>query len=849
MADKRFPLLSGRVTSVDTYESPRGGGGRLIMPSLDPKVHRSKLLDQLAAIMSQVNGREPRARDELAKREIVAIRPAPGAQLAPDQLDDANADARLVGVMQENGTVLLDVANADLAYLRKKIDAFANDEMIRPLTNKDGTPKLDGNGVQLISRASEKAIAPLESIGVADLDDLGGSRLRADALQVNRYYWFEISCRGGYRNPQKDTGASRVQISRQLQRLGVNQKLDEFVGPEQIYFFVRATRLQLDSLRAATDCIYEIELAPEPLRDLKLLEDLSTKDLSNFVLVRPRENAPSVVILDTGISTGHPLLKDAILSATAAGPEIPSPEDTYGHGTKMAGIALHRDVGAVVEAGIAEASHWLQSSRLLVKPGVGTGSDENYDKWPVLMERAVRSAEDADPRERNRAYVLAVTRTMQEPPFDEFVPTLWSQAVDQLVYCEGGCGRLMIVSAGNARYEQWLKLAEQYPHLQLSERIHQPAQASNALTIGAFTARVELPNEKEYAEARVVATKRGGISPYTSTGLTTKEWPIKPDVVIEGGNLAISGPLTDAAVPTLSALTTSHRHVHGQPVGLISMTSEASARAAHLAARIWTFEPKLRPETVRGLIVHSASWTKAMLEDFPGLNDRLQACGYGVPNEPLASACAQGVATIVVEDTMPNAVIIEEPKKAAPKKPTTKVTESKNRRKMKLFRLPVPRSLLTDTDSDVELRVTLSYFAEPNKFGRRTYHGLDLTWDMQGPQETENDFLERINALKRPKNADGKRVRIGQTESFDWEIGINLRSRGTVQSDRWRGKMSELVDDKLIAIVPVLGWWERRKSLRKQGMRFSLVVTVIGPGVYAAIKPRIEVQSKVAIEV
>ena len=89
----------------------------------------------------------------------------------------------------------------------------------------------------------------------------------------------------------------------------------------------------------------------------------------------------------------------------------------------------------------------------------------------------------------------------------------------------------------------------------------------------------------------------------------------------------------------------------------MSMTSEASARVGLLAARIWTLEPKLRPETVRGLIVHSASWSKAMSEDFPGLNDRLLACGYGVPNERLASECAQGVATIVVEDAMPNAVI------------------------------------------------------------------------------------------------------------------------------------------------------------------------------------------------
>ncbi|WP_309896105.1 S8 family peptidase [Archangium sp.] len=840
MADKRLPLLRGRITSVDTYEAPQGRGGTPPkMPSLDPKVHRTTLLQQLDAITQQVKARAESARDALAKREIVAVRPAANAQLAPDQLDDNRSDARLVGVMPE-GTVVLDVAKADLKYLRKKLDAFADDAKVETKTTKDGTVTTH--------RDKERAIAPVGSIGLAVLEDLGGAQLRADALPDDRPFWFEIGCRGGYRNPVDDTNGSRAQIARQLHRLGVNQKLDEFLGPEQVYFFVRVTRAQLDALRAATDCIYEVELAPQPLRDLKLFDDVSMKDLAEFALVQPHEDAPSVVVLDTGIATGHPLLKSAILTATTAGPEIPSPEDTYGHGTKMAGLALYRDVGAAIERGSAEAPHWLQSSRLLIAPGYGTAADENYEKWPVLTERAVRSAEEADARARNRAFVLAITRTMQDPPLEGLAPTLWSQAVDQLSFRDGH-GRLMIVSAGNARDNQWLKLAELHPQLQLSEKIHQPAQASNALTVGAFTARVELPNDKDYAEARVVATKPGGISPYTSTGLAGSEWPIKPDVVLEGGNLAISGTLPDATVPTLSALTTSHRHAYGRPMGLMSMTSEASARAAHLAARIWTLEPKLHPEAVRGLIVHSASWSKAMLKDFPGLSDRLQACGYGVPNERFASECAQGVATIVVEDTMPNAVIEEEPKKTPPKKATTKATEPKARRKTKLYRLPLPESLLTDSDPDVELRVTLSYFAEPNKFGRRTYHGLDLKWDMQGPQESDDAFLQRINVLKRTLGADGKRVKPTKTKSFDWDVGIQARSRGTVQSDRWRGKMSELVGDKLIAIVPVLGWWDQRKPLRTQQMNFSLVVSVFGPGVYAAIKPRVEAEAAITIDV
>lgn len=385
--------------------------------------------------------------------------------------------------------------------------------------------------------------------------------------------------------------------------------------------------------------------------------------------------------------------------------------------------------------------------------------------------------------------------------------------------------------------------------MQLSEKIHQPAQATNAFAVGAFTARVELPNSKDYAEARVVATKPGGISPFTSTGIVGSEWPIKPDVVLEGGNLAISGPLPDQSVPTLCALTTSQRHTGGQPLGLLAMTSEASARAAHLAARIWAVEPKLRPETVRGLIVHSASWTTTMVDQFGGVNDRLLACGYGVPDERLASECAQGVATIVVEDTMPNAVLEEAPKKKAPKRSSTKATEPKVRRNVKLYRLPIPQNLLVDSDPDVELRVTLSYFAEPNKFGRSTFHGLDLKWDMQGPQESADEFLQRVNMLKRPTGPDGKPVKGATKKSFDWEIGIQWRRRGTVQSDRWRGKMSELAGDKLISIAPVLGWWDRRRSLKTQDMWFSLVVSVFGPGVYAAIKPRIEAEAIVSIQV
>lgn len=849
MAEDRLPLLRGRITSVDSYQAPQPGRGKPPrLPSLEPHDHSAKLLTQLDAIRATVNARSETVRDELATREIIAVHPVPGADLTPNQLDDAQ-EAWLVGVVPETGAVLLDVASADVGFLRKKIEAFGDDSKVTAKTHKDGTPKLDDAGVQMISRAAETAVAPIEALQIASLDDVRGPRLRAEAISEDRAYWFEVACRGGYRRPGGLTESSRSQIARQLHRLGVPpQTLEEFSGPEHVYYFLRLTKNQLEALLQATDCIYEVELAPPAIRDMKLVDTVTSVDLKSFSLQAPPVDAPAVVVMDTGIATEHALLKPALLPPAVAGPEITGPEDTHGHGTQMAGLALYADLGSAIEHGAHVARHWIQGSRLLARPHGGTAADASHEKWPVLTHGAVRAAEDADSQPRNRVFTMAVTRTMQDPPFTEPVPTLWSHAVDVVAFGEGQ-GRLLVVSAGNARESQWLALAEQHPQLQLSEKIHEPAQAANALTVGAFTERVDLPPGPTYSEYRVVAAKRGGISPFTSAGVAGGKWPIKPDVVMEGGNLAVSQLLYDSGIDTLSALTTQRTQIAGRPLTTLNMTSEATARAARLAAGIWAAEPKLRPETVRGLVVHSASWTTTMLEQFPGINDRLLACGYGVPDERLASECAQGVATIVVEDKLPSAVIEEEPKKTAPKRSTTKATEAKPRRKVKVYRLPIPESLLVDVDPDVELRVTLSYFAEPNKFGRSTFRGLDLKWDMQGPQESHDEFLQRINVLKRPKGPDGKPAKVPTKKSFPWDVGIQLRSRGTVQSDRWRGKMSALVGDKFIAIVPVLGWWDQRRILKTQDMRFSLTVSVFGPGVYAAIKPRIEAEALVQVEV
>lgn len=782
------------MTSVDRYESPIGARSktpRLPIPG-QPQEHGQRLIAQLEAIRSAAAAREFAARDVLAIREIIAIVPQANADLTAEQLDDHKA-ARLIAQDPESGVVLLDVASADLSFLRKKIEAFVDDAKVVSKLDQAGVPVLDANGAPIVARAAARAIAPIDVVRIASFDDLIGPRLRQQQVMEDRPYWFEIACRGGYRYDPDVTNHSRAQIYRQLYELTLlpQMGLEEFSAPEQTYFFVRLTLAQVRALLAATDCIFEIELAPPSIRDMKLVDTVTATDVRSFTLQPPPTDAPAVVVIDTGISSEHTLLKAALLPSVIAGHGIPGTEDTHGHGTQMAGLALYPDLGQSLERGTHTASHWIQSSRVLVRPGAGTAAPDNHEMWPALTQGAVQSAEAGDPRPRNRVYTMAVTQSMQEAPDSGPMPTLWSHAIDVMAF-NRGAGRLFVVSAGNARPSQLLALAEQYPQLQLSEKIHDPAQADNAVTVGALTHRVQLPPGNTYAEYRVVAAEPGGISPFTSVGMPGSEWPIKPDVVMEGGNFAVSKTLPDSGVDTLSGLTTQKTQIAGRPLTTLNMTSEATARAARTLASIWAAEPDLRPETVRALLVHSSSWTRTLAKQFEVTADRVIASGYGLPNENLATACAQGVATIVLEDSVANGVMEEEPKKVAPKRPETKATESKLRRKVKFYRVPIPNTLMTDDDPDVELRVTISYFAEPNKFGRSVSRGLDLKWDMQGPQESEDEFLERINKLRRPVSDSGKRVKSSKSKSFEWDFGIQLRSRGTVQSDRWSGKMSSL---------------------------------------------------------
>lgn len=117
--------------------------------------------------------------------------------------------------------------------------------------------------------------------------------------------------------------------------------------------------------------------------------------------------------------------------------------------------------------------------------------------------------------------------------------------------------------------------------------------------------------------------------------------------------------------------------------------------------------------------------------------------------------------------------------------------------------------------------MTLSYFAEPtDNLTRRAYAGGRLRWDLQGPTETADGFRSRINKVIREQGiAPG-------SGSYRWTISADARSRGTLQNDHTSVPAADLAGSRLLAVYPVLGWWEDAREGRDKDLPYSVIVSV-----------------------
>jgi len=552
----------------------------------------------------------------------------------------------------------------------------------------------------------------------------------------------------------------------------------------------------------------------------------------------PALDAPYVCLFDTGLNQGHPLLAQvADIDDLHTYKPAWGTDDRLGHGTPMAGLAAFGDLTeALASVEPITMTHRIESVKI-IHP---TDPNDVELYGAVTQESAYRVEINPD---RKHIFCMAVTASDGR---DRGRPSSWSAAIDSLAAGseeEDGQRRLIILSGGNTDLAQ----RRLYPNSNMTDGIHDPAQAWNALTIGGYTDKalidgVRFPGWEPLAP-------RGDLSPASCTSLTWGKWPIKPDIVMEAGNMG-----RNAAVPDpdyiddgLQLLSTGHNFLTNRALISFGDTSAAAALAARYAAMLWAKYPRLAPETVRALMVHTAEWTPAMLTRFTAADGSIdykslvRCFGRGVPDLRRLLSSLDNSLTLVVESKI---------------QPFFKDEEGDKRvktREMRLHPLPWPTDVLSGLrNTPVTMRVTLSYFVEPSPgergwTPRYGYQSHGLRFAVRNPLENALAFEQRVNKFARDEDYEAP--------SFadpGWDFGYSMRSLtsvGSIHSDVWRGSAVDLASRGYIAVFPTMGWWNKRQHLRgwEKSANYSLIVTIATPDVEVDLYTPVATQISVPI--
>ncbi len=589
-------------------------------------------------------------------------------------------------------------------------------------------------------------------------DDRKGAALRQYGLPETDNFVLDVELWPLERTDQRNALLTTFLANLQGHNIEVLDKLNQ---PSLVMARVRCTRGLAESVLLNLRDVRMVDLPPNAGVAVEVL----LTDINQLPAPPPPpENAPSIAVLDTGLTTGHPLLKDAVGDAQGyLAPTRQSHDTAPWHGTFVSGLALYGDVQECLRQG-----QFIPQLRLLS----GKVFEDDNNNQTEFVEKAVEEAV--------RALHVQYGCKVFNLSYGDFNKVYDGRHVRGLAYTldrlTRELGVLFVVPTGNLRLDELPQdPRNSYPDYlcEANARLLDPAPALSALTVGGLSRHTATRNAQRYPNTieNIPIAQEDQPFPLTRSGLSIGG-AIKPDLVAHAGNLSLmrTGDRTQHA--GLGIISTSGSFASGHPFAEDIGTSYAAPQIAYRAARLLDAVPDASANLLRALLAAHASWPQACIDLLNSANNAagkerlLRLVGYGRIDDDVLYRSIDQAVTLLAEDRIAND-------------------------KCHFYELPIPDGFWSTGKRQREVTVALAY--SPDIRTTRLDYRMSKLWF----KLVRASNLDAVEAAFK-KNRD---------EGMD-EISLNRwlsdkdRKAGTLQVSRWGFKMPPRnAGEKLFAVV------------------------------------------------
>jgi hypothetical protein len=798
------------------------------VPLQDRFSHGQNLSTQYAKILhfhDQLSGQNTHETITQEAGIYVEITSVDSIKLPLDKLDNTSFQLRSCKQIDGHEVALIFIPDSKRAIFSKKIEEYLNPE-------KDGTNSPKNH--DLLARISQVQLANLKSFWTDAPEDFPTNR--------EEEVWWELWQNKSASNPDSISTAKKL-----AERINAKLSKTHLKFYSSTVILIKASVTQLEKAPELIANLQELRKPKDTPTAIIESNPYEQKEWADNITTRIELNesiSTCISILDTGVNYEHPILSYVCSDKHSEtwNPSWKHYQEDSPHGSLQAGLAVFGDLlTPALSSEKIIVSHLIESGKII--PSSGANDPELYG---AITTGTAYKLEINNP-DFSRVYSLAITSDQENHGGK---PSSWSAEIDKFTFgAEDDIRRLFIISSGN-NYHYDLDYWSQ-SHL---AEIEDPAQSWNSISVGAYTEKY-VNDDPDFDEWLPLA-EYGDISPTSTTSVNwawKKQAPYKPDIVAEGGNWLVSPDSTEASEEDVVSLLTTSGKNSGQLFESGRGTSSACALVSNIAAQLMTEYPHYWPETIKGLLIHSAEWTPKMFERLDSLYTMhtpkiakevfLRSFGYGVPSVQKARYSASNALILISENEIQPFI-------------KGKHSNDPTLNEMQLYQLPWPIETLQQLppETQVSLKVTLSYFIEPNPSRRGyrerfSYQSHGLRFDTIRPGQSLDNFRALINAHASSEDYSGPE---GTTEG--WMLGSKLRTRGCIHSDIWTGSAADLADMHTIAVYPVGGWWKTKKLQDRYNtsVPYTLLVSIGVPDesvdIYTPIETKIEIETTVGVE-